>query len=86
MTDHCIPVPVDAIVRVVEYLHEEREHYEDCVQMGDSAEYLAGHIQHAVQALSDWLDAQGIPHRDIDAEGMAAVDAAFAACGVRVVA
>ena len=59
-------IPLQAIGKLIEYMeHDERKHYE---QMKYDGEDTSNHIYNSVKAVTDWLDAQGIPRREAQAK------------------
>jgi hypothetical protein len=77
-------VPLTAIVKLVEYLDssEEREHFENMQRNGED---VSDHIWLSIKVVTEWLDSQGIPHRDPTAELKRRLKGEFAAHGVKVV-
>jgi hypothetical protein len=75
--------PVDAIVKIVEYMeHDERKHFRS---MEEDGEDTSGHIFYSVQAVADWLAANGVAWRDPHEELVKEIEEAFAAAGVPTV-
>jgi hypothetical protein len=65
-------IPLSAIFALVQYLEDEREHFED---MRLDGEDTSRHVYHDVKAVSDWLDTQpGVPTNTERKQGTPQID------------